>query len=74
MVKKIGFHGKHKLADSWESNTYIVICQPMPDIPVYEVKEGNINSKPRLLHRNMLLPFNGFPVIEEFDSKPERGK
>ena len=39
LVKKIGIKGKHKLADLWESNTYIVTNQPMPDIHFYEVKE-----------------------------------
>ena len=74
LVKKVGIQGKHKLADLWESSTYIVTNQPMPDIPVYEVKEENVNSKARLLHRNMLLPFNGLPVIEELDLEPERGQ
>ncbi|MCG8033934.1 MAG: DDE-type integrase/transposase/recombinase, partial [Candidatus Thiodiazotropha taylori] len=64
LVKKVGIKGKHKLADIWETNTYIVTSQPMPDIPVYLVKEENSSSKPKLLHRNMLLPFNGLPVTE----------
>ena len=74
LVKKVGIQGKHKLADLWESKTYIVSSQPMPDIPVYEVKEENVNSKPKLLHRNMLLPFNYLPVIEESKQEPEKGK
>ena len=72
LVKKVGIQGKHKLADIWETNTYIVTSQPMPDIPVFEVKQENGNFKPRLLHRNMLLPFNGLPVTEESDSKSDR--
>ena len=43
LMEKVGIQGKHKLADLWESNTYIVISQPMPDIPVYEVKEENVS-------------------------------
>ena len=39
--------------------------QPIPGIPVYVVqKEGSL-AKPRTLHRNMLLPFNSLPIIEE---------
>ena len=72
LVKKVGIQGKHKLADIWESSTYKVISQPMPDIPVFEVKQENANFKPRLLHRNMLLPFNGLPIIEESDSESDR--
>ena len=44
----------------------------MPDIPVFEVKQENANFKPRLLHRNILLPFNGLPAIEESDSESDR--
>ena len=33
-----------------------------------------MNSKAKLLYRNMLLPFNGLPVIGELDSEPERGQ
>ena len=48
----------------------------MPAIPVYEVvKENTPGSKPRVLHRNMLLPFTGLPCprthIQEKE-KPEK--
>ena len=62
LVDKKGHKGKHKLADRWEHCPYIVIGQPVSDMPVYEVvKENARNSKPRTLHRNMLLPFTGLP-------------
>ena len=65
LVKKVGIKGKHKLADIWESNPYIIQSQPMPDVPVYLVKKENSTSKPRTLHRNMLLPFKGLPCPAE---------
>ena len=46
-VKKVGIKGKHKLADIWESTPYVVISQPMPDIPLYMVKKENSTSKPQ---------------------------
>ena len=62
LVEKKGHKGKHKLADLWEHCPYIVIGQPVSDMPVYEVvKENARNSKPRTLHRNMLMPFTGLP-------------
>ncbi|MCG8048342.1 MAG: RNase H-like domain-containing protein, partial [Candidatus Thiodiazotropha endolucinida] len=62
LVEKKGHRGKHKLADLWEHCPYVVISKPLPDVPVYEViKENARNSKPRTLHRNMLLPFKGLP-------------
>ena len=65
LVRKVGIKGKHKLADIWESCTYIVQSQPMPDVPVYVVQKEGSKAKPRTLHRNMLLPFHGLPHIEE---------
>ena len=72
LVKTVGIQGKHKLADVWETNIYIVTSQPMSDIPVCEVKQENANFKPRLLYQNMLLSFKGLPVIEESDSESVR--
>ena len=51
----------------------MVIIQPMPDIPLYMVKKENSTSKPKPLHRNMLLPFNALPSsLEEESSKPKK--
>ncbi|MEW8547244.1 MAG: hypothetical protein AB2693_27355 [Candidatus Thiodiazotropha sp.] len=62
LVEKKGHKGKHKLADLWEHCPYVVIGQPVPDIPVYEVvRENARQSKPRTLQRNMLQPFTGLP-------------
>ena len=58
LVKNVSIRGKHKLADRWEHDPYIVVSQPNFDIPVYEVKrEGARFKKSRTLHRNLLLPF-----------------
>lgn len=58
LVRNISIRGKQKLADKWEHHPYVVIRQPIEDIPVYEVKrEGSRYKKSRTLHRNLLLPF-----------------
>ena len=72
LVKKIGIKGKHKLADIWESTPYVVISQPMPDIPLYMVKKENSTRKPKPLHRNMLLPFNALP--NSLEKEPSKSK
>ena len=62
LVKNVGLRDKQKLADLWEHCPYVVKSQPVPAISVYEVvKENSPGSKPRVLHRNMLLPFSGLP-------------
>lgn len=56
LVKNVGLKGKHKLADRWQHDPYTVMQQPNTQIPVYKIgKEG---EKPRMLHRNMLLPLS----------------
>ena len=55
-MKIVAHDGKHKLADLWEQDPYIVMNQPNSDIPVYTVKKENGEGKPRTLHRNLLLP------------------
>ena len=70
LIRKVGLKGKHKLADIWDREPYIVKRQPVPDIPVYGVMLENSRKKSTLLHRNMLLPFNGLPFPEEL--RPEK--
>jgi len=67
LVKNVGLKGKHKLADKWKSDKYIVIAQPNPDIPVYKVKRENANDV-KTLHRNMLLP-----LVLPFQDPPSAG-
>ena len=70
LIRKVGLKGKQKLADIWDREPYIVKSQPVADIPVYEVQLENSRKKSKLLHRNMLLPFNGLPVPREL--RPEK--
>ena len=62
LVKIVCLRGKQKLAHLWEHCPYVMKSQPVPAIPVYEVvKENSPGCKPRVLHRNMLLPFSALP-------------
>ena len=56
LIKMLSFDGKHKIADRFEEDVYTVIEQPIPDIPVYNVKSDN--GKELSLHRNNLLPIH----------------
>ena len=55
LVKKVAFDGKHKLADRWEDDVYIVLDQPNSEIPVYNVQREDGQGRKRTLHRNLLL-------------------
>ena len=67
LVEKLGIKGKHKIADKWEEEPYIVLDQPIPDIPEFKVKREDGHGRLRTLHRNQLLPFTGLPapIIDE---------
>ena len=56
LVKNTKFRGKHKLADRWEHDVYVVVKQLGDDFPVYEVKPETEDGPTRTLHRNMILP------------------
>ncbi len=70
LVKKLAFDGKHKIADRFETDVYIVQSQPRPDIPVFKVKSEE-SDRVRTLHRNHLLQIDH---LEETDVLDEEGK
>ena len=58
LVKQTAWKGRHKIQDHWEDEEYQVVEQPTPGIPVYVVK-SLAGGRPRVLHRNLLLPLQG---------------
>lgn len=61
LVRNVGFRGRHKLADKWESKVYIVIKRA-GTLPVYTVRPANKDSPLRTLHRDLLLPCGYLPA------------
>ena len=73
LVKVVAFDGKHKIADRWEQEPYVVVEQPIKEIPVYIVKREDGNGLSRTLHRNLLLPIGQLPVTSrEVKTGPSR--
>ena len=58
LVKQTAWKGRHKIQDCWEEEEYQVVDQPTPGVPVYVVK-SIAGGRPRVLHRNLLLPLQG---------------
>ena len=58
LVKQTAWKGRHKIQDCWEEEEYQVVDQPTPGVPVYVVK-SIVGGRPRVLHRNLLLPLQG---------------
>ncbi len=72
LVRNVRIWGKHKLADRWESEMYVVVKQSS-DLPVYTVRLETKDGPLRTLHRYILLPCGFLPVSEKPDqvvSKP----
>ena len=59
MVRKVGIQGKHKFADLWDEEPYIIGSQPIPDMPGFRVEKDNSTGMYTLLYRNILLPLHG---------------
>ena len=55
LVKQTGFQERHKIADIWEDDVYVITDQPHQDIPVYTV-ENQTDETVKTVHRNLLLP------------------
>lgn len=55
LVKILAFDGKHKIEDRFKQDSYTVVGQPNPEIPVFYVKskDGSIKR----LHRNRLFHY-----------------
>jgi transposase InsO family protein len=71
LVKKVYFgEGKHKLADKWEENVYVVV-KKKDGFPVYDVKPEVGKGRTRRLHRNMLLPIGKKNEPDESEESEE---
>ena len=58
LVKQTAWKSRHKIQDHWEEEEYQVVDQPAPGVAVYVVKSV-AGGRPRVLHRNILLPLQG---------------
>ena len=76
LVKNVGLRGKHKIADRWEQDVYVIKDMPDPNLPVYAIQKEGSNSKPRHVHRNLLLPLAlpcSIPVVSSSSQVDEVG-
>uniref|UniRef100_A0A8C5PK00 Gypsy retrotransposon integrase-like protein 1 n=1 Tax=Leptobrachium leishanense TaxID=445787 RepID=A0A8C5PK00_9ANUR len=55
LLKNLGVAARHKLADRWSSQVYIV-CKQLPGIPVYQIRPDGKAGPLKNWHRNHLLP------------------
>ena len=70
LVRVKAFGPEHKIADRWEQTPYKVLSQ-LHNSPVFKVQpvDGEDENSIRVLHRNMLFPFQ--TIRTETDSEKE---
>ena len=68
LVKQVGLKGKHKIADKWDTEPYVVIGKPDEKMPVYEIRRHDGTGAARTVHRNLILPL-ALPVTESKDDE-----
>ncbi|XP_061593076.1 uncharacterized protein LOC133457765 [Cololabis saira] len=69
LVRNVRLRGKHKLADRWEAEVYVVVSRA-GDLPVYRVCPERKKGPLRTLHRDLLLPCRFLPVSVPESSTP----
>ena len=68
LVRILAHEGKHKWADNWEREFYVVLEQPNHDIPVLVVQLENKKGPWPTLHHNHLLSVTTLPVLPQKES------
>ncbi|CAL9683895.1 unnamed protein product [Knipowitschia caucasica] len=71
LVRNVRLRGKHKIADKWESQVYVVI-KKAENLPVYTVRPENAGKPIRTLHRDLLLPCGYLPVSSQVHPVPAK--
>lgn len=61
LVRNVKLRGKHKLANRWEDDVYVVLKRA-GEMPVYTVKPEGKDGPVRTLHRDLLLPCGFLPA------------
>lgn len=48
LVKIVSFDGKQKISDKWEEEPYLVLDQPDPSIPVFQIQKKHLKERSEL--------------------------
>ena len=66
LFRQKAFKGKQKISNRWENNLYHVIKHVGGPLPVYKVQLLGVNTRFRVLQRNLLFPL---AMRDESDEK-----
>ncbi|CAI5656751.1 unnamed protein product [Oreochromis niloticus] len=71
LVRNVKLRGKHKLANRWEDDVYVVL-RKAGELPVYTVKPEAKERPVRTLHRDLLLPCSFIPITESTENSSQK--
>ena len=57
-LKRMAFKGSYKILDHWEKTLYQFEGQPYAGLPVFRIVPTERESKVKVVHQNLLLPFD----------------
>ncbi len=58
LLKNVSIRGKKKIANKWQKDIFLVVDQPDPDVPVYQIQKESGQGEVKTVHRNLLLPLS----------------
>uniref|UniRef100_A0A3P8TL91 Gypsy retrotransposon integrase-like protein 1 n=1 Tax=Amphiprion percula TaxID=161767 RepID=A0A3P8TL91_AMPPE len=73
LVRNVKLRGKHKLANRWEDDVYVVL-RKAGELPVYTVKPEGKQRPVRTLHRDLLLPCSFIPATDPMEKSPQKSQ
>ncbi len=73
LIKNLGLKGKHKLETRWSPVPYVV-CEKLPNLPVYRVKPETGQGRIKTLHRDKLLPIGQLVRWSQDRAETDLGK
>ncbi|KAK7879544.1 hypothetical protein WMY93_033746 [Mugilogobius chulae] len=71
LVRNVRLRGKHKIADKWEDQVYVVV-KKATNLPVYTVRPEHAEKPLRTLHRDLLLPCGYLPAVSQIPPVPAK--
>lgn len=69
LLRILAYDGKHKIADKFEENVYVIKSKPNQDIPVFVISDKDGHQK--TAHRNWIIPTGTIEQLKGTEVRPD---
>lgn len=69
LLRILAYDGKHKIADKFEENVYVIKSQPNQDILVFVISDEDGHEK--TVHRNLIIPTGIIEKLKGTEVRPD---